>query len=399
MSHALPDPFPDDPFFRRGPDPEWNACIGVQGDEQNYVDGYIQAANELVAALIDKDMSGKRDTLVLPILYNARHAVELVLKFCASRLHEAGLINAPAVRDHRIELLWKTLDAADLGDRTLRKALEALKPYIDSLAAIDQDGQELRYHRNTSDDASLAKYSIANLEVIRASLAQMEDIIGTLQSRTLQFVRERRTGTFTKRCSRRDLYDIAERLPPRSRWREPDFDQAKAEIRADYGLSNCEFSRALVKMQEQRELRGILGLETGLSHLDDDLAVAALTEWRNWHPTRPTTRDPLLGSRSSERDAMAEDDNIVPRVIAAIRTTLTADQYAELTAMFFLARDRTSVEYYPDEVRAALNRYTIEDDPTHDIVYVMGKMNFLRDVTRGAKMVGRLELSRRLAAL
>jgi len=61
--------------------PTWNACIGKQGHEENYLDGYIEAAIELAGAVLDKNMFEKRDTLVLPILYNARHALELALKF------------------------------------------------------------------------------------------------------------------------------------------------------------------------------------------------------------------------------------------------------------------------------------------------------------------------------
>ena len=37
-------------------------------------------------AVIDKNLLSKRDTLVLPILYNARHSVELALKFATRRL-------------------------------------------------------------------------------------------------------------------------------------------------------------------------------------------------------------------------------------------------------------------------------------------------------------------------
>src|SRR6266536_1077982 len=93
------DPYADDPFFMRVFDTDWNACIGKQGDEENYLDGYIEAAMELAGAVIDKKLFGKRDTLVLPILYNARHAVELALKFTTDRLAKDGLMPLPGRRD------------------------------------------------------------------------------------------------------------------------------------------------------------------------------------------------------------------------------------------------------------------------------------------------------------
>jgi hypothetical protein len=79
-------PLADDPFFKLPDDSDWNACIGIQGTEENYLDGYIEAAMELVSAVIEKKMFEKRDTVVLPILYNARHAVELLLKFTIDRI-------------------------------------------------------------------------------------------------------------------------------------------------------------------------------------------------------------------------------------------------------------------------------------------------------------------------
>jgi hypothetical protein len=169
------DPYPNDPFFKRKYDTKWNACIGRQGHEENYLDGYIEAAIELAGAVIDKKMFEKRDTLVLPILHNARHAVELALKFVTDRLAAAGLVPAPERRNHNIKAYWDRLHAASLGDEKLSQTIAAMKPFIDSL--IDRDGQELRYHLNNTDDASLSDYSLANLEVIRESLSELSEII------------------------------------------------------------------------------------------------------------------------------------------------------------------------------------------------------------------------------
>ena len=73
-------------------DATWNACIGIQGYEENYLDGYIEAAIELADAIIEKELYGKHDTLVLPILYNARHSVELTLKFSTDRLIQSCVV-------------------------------------------------------------------------------------------------------------------------------------------------------------------------------------------------------------------------------------------------------------------------------------------------------------------
>ena len=110
------DPYADDPFFKRKLDTDWNACIGKQGNEENYLDGYIEAAMELADAVIDKKLFAKRDTLVLPILYNARHAIELALKFTEDRLVVAGVLPATGRRNHNIKTHWDRLNAAAVGD-------------------------------------------------------------------------------------------------------------------------------------------------------------------------------------------------------------------------------------------------------------------------------------------
>ena len=38
------DPYASVPFFKRIFGGQWNACIGKQGHEKNYIDGYIEAA-------------------------------------------------------------------------------------------------------------------------------------------------------------------------------------------------------------------------------------------------------------------------------------------------------------------------------------------------------------------
>ncbi|PZO71586.1 MAG: hypothetical protein DI636_03415 [Pelagerythrobacter marensis] len=100
-----------DPFFEVLNDGDWNACIGKQGDEINYVEGYLQAAQLLVDTLLEKEMFGSRDTLAMPILFNARHGLELALKFV---LRELGALGMARPRegpvDHDLQAYWVHLN-------------------------------------------------------------------------------------------------------------------------------------------------------------------------------------------------------------------------------------------------------------------------------------------------
>ena len=126
-------------------------------------------------------MLEKRDTVVLPILYNTRHAIELVLKFAISRLAAAGALSSPGL-NHNVKKYLETLENADLGDEALRQHIRDLKPFVDSLSRIDVDGQGLRYHVRR-DGQSLSDYSLANLAVIRDSLIGLSKTMSALRYR------------------------------------------------------------------------------------------------------------------------------------------------------------------------------------------------------------------------
>jgi hypothetical protein len=392
------DPYADDPFFRYVPDPNWNACIGSQGDEENYIEGYIEAAIELVTVVVDKEMFGKRDTLVLPILYNARHALELVLKFITDRLLQAGLLSGVRRRHHNIRLYWNGLQDAHLGDEKINKVINELKPFIDSLARIDNDGQELRYHLNRSEDQSLANYSLANLVVIRHSLKKLAEIILVLRDRVVLFLAERETGTYTKRCSRRDLLAIAESLPRRDSWDSAIFDQQKAILRAKYDLSSNQFSAALNAIQSCRETRAILGMETDLVYLTDDEVVWFIERWRRIHPIAQRRSNDLgiFTLDESSLEAVMKHVNDSRDVLDEIENMISAEKVAELESLFYCGRDNIFCEYYEQRIESAKKRFRVQSNIKADTLHLINKTNFLTCVRIAAKKIGRISLAARL---
>lgn len=396
------DPYANDPFFKRIFDGQWNACIGRQGHEENYIDGYIEAAIELADTIFEKQLVGKRDTLVLPILYNARHAIELALKFATEHLIKASLIKDDGRKlSHNIKAYWDHLHNSAIGDEKLSQTIAALKPYIDSLSRIDSDGQELRYHRNRDDDPSLAEHAVANLRLIRASLRELEKLISTLKYRTVDFIDERAAGSYTNRCSRTDLLAIARILPRRDLWNSDVFDQQKAVVKERYGLSNKQFSTALDCIQENREMRAALGSESDLLHLSDDDVVSVVEQWRRLHP-EGNRDDGDLGLDyfdSSRFEAMKETAAIREEVVTAIEARLSKEALAELEAMFYLGRDRIFTEYHENMISRILREHAAANDTKAEIMHLMQKTNFLQDVRDAAARLGRLSLADRLQAM
>jgi hypothetical protein len=385
-----------DPFFEVIPDGDWNACVGVQGDEENYVDGYLQAALELVAAVIDDKRWGLRDTLAMPILYNARHAVELSLKFAIKHLHEMGAIASTYAPNHDILAHWKQLSDAAIGDLVLRELIGQLEPFVTSLANVDGDGQELRYAESLDGKQSLKGLAVVNLKLIRASLEAMSDILKKLKYRVLDLRGERETGSYTTECSRSDLITIATMLGSHTSWGESSFLGKKAAAMAKFRLSGRKFSNAVDKIRQSRELAALVAIEGSLTHLTDEKVLFAATHWLSLHPLR---------ERSFGRGAVKSSDIDFEEVFEYARTSralddvivanLTNEEFSELEVLYYIGRDRKFGEHYEKMLASTLSINAKAESRLSRVHAVMSKTNFLNGLAQGCKVVGRLDLSTR----
>lgn len=388
----------NDPFFAKGPSTEWNACIGRQSVEQSYVDGYILAALELTQSVIASDRTDKVDALAMPILYNARHSLELCLKFIGTRLCDAGVLPVHPAMDHDILRLWKSLSTAQLGDVELRRHVAALRPFVESLHAVDADGQQLRYPKTSEGDKSLKNKSLCNLEVIRNSLVAARELMDKAVRRTTIFLAERRTGTFIRSCSRSDLERIARTLPPRSLWTASEFDEKAAALKSEFELSSTQFSHALNVIQRSRELGSVLGIEFSLLYLSDDQLRFIAKEWCDFHP--PQTEDKAwvnismtdvasMQAHAKKRAAM------VQRIVSA----LSLDEITDMRTIFEIGCDLHYSEEYADVFKSYRRELSESRDPARLVAYLMGKTILLDGLVRGIEVLGRPMFARELRAL
>ena len=390
------NPQPEDPFFFLPESSEWNACIGQQGAEENYVDGYIEAAIELASAVINKKLYGKRDTLVLPILYNARHALELCLKFSISELYNTKAIGEKHPKNHDIMSHWSFLSRSNIGDEEIRNCVRALEPYVASLFQIDEDGQELRYFENTSGQKSLADKTLANIVVILSSIEKMRSIIDRLKYRIFDYTGERLTGTYTAECSRRDLIEIASLLPIRGEWGGPGFDEAKFRISERFCLSSRKFSKAIKLIQTNRQMKGLIGLSTDLLYLKDKSAVFAVEQWATRHPLPPTAFSFDYYNFEQLWKTMEVDWRLSRNAHEKISNTLSPEEIADLNAIYYIGQSRIFCEYYEKHVEAARNNQRTKGGTLVMIQHLMSKTNFQECVVDGISLLGRPDLADRL---
>jgi hypothetical protein len=386
-----------DPFFSIPRSSEWNACIGEQGDEENYVDGYIQAALELTSAVLQKRQHGKRDTLVLPILYNTRHGVELALKFAIGELHKMGVIAQSAPRDHDISSAYEVLANARLGDEALKGYVGSLAPFIESLSSIDDDGQMLRYSETQDGQKSMADRSLVNIAVVHASLGELSEALFALKERVADLGQERNTGTYLRDCSRSDLFEIARMLPPRDKWKEAVLVDAKAKVKARFSLGSAVLSEALNMIQAHREMGAEIGLSYQLAHITDEHAKLVIEEWLKRHPPQTELGFEPFSMRNIK--AWDESHRIDRQVNEAIRDALSDEEIADLEVIFYLGRDRQPTEFYESSLARVLKKHALYADPLVAINHLMSKINFLRCFARGVERLGRPDLAGELTTL
>lgn len=246
----------------RGAEPSWaNACVGNNGSPgyREYADGFSDAANMLLAHVLDNEARSDVDILVYPICFNIRHAVELRLKHAIIKikhLYEVKKINKAfdLVAIHDINKLWEIIinSCAEL-DRRFIIATDKIAEYVNDIGQIDPTGQTFRYPYSNDDVKHLTNESIINLFVIRKRFSKLSEYLSCFIDLIDCIITEYNQGLFTSKLSREDLFQITKIIPSYKNWRTEEFTLAKKQIIEKYNLSNNDFSKALDAIKEHRE--------------------------------------------------------------------------------------------------------------------------------------------------
>ena len=389
-----------DPFFQFVKGTQWNALIGRQGNEHNYLDGYIEAAIELASSVIDKRLYASRDTLILPILFNGRHALELTLKFGTEKLLDLEMIKTGHKRNHNIHSYWKTLHDNNIGDRGIRESLDDLEPYVESLAKIDDDGQELRYAINQDAQRSLEKYELANIGLIRSSLESMSKLLTKFRYRIIDLQDERKTETYTRDCSRSDLVDIAQTLGDHSFWKQESFLLDKKTVMMRYAISSTKFSKAVNAIRGSRPLAALVGLETPLKYIQDDKLRFVMERWSELYSTHNVSTDEV-GTDLTNIDFHKREKHFAKRreIETSIGSVMETNELVDLETLFYIGREHWFGELYEEVLESTARGYKNQEQMRRGISHLLEKTNLLQCVMQGCESVGRPSLAANLRQL
>lgn len=252
-----------------------NACVGNNGfvDKLTYANGYGKAARLLIDAVIADDVSIFVDDIVYPICFNARHHIELFLKWAVP--------NVEVIRDipseihlsttHDLDKLFGELDRlCTKTDFRLGFITSRMIEFIKDFCEIDPTGQTFRYPNNKENVRHLEKTPIINILVFRDRYLELTNLIEEFVEATYVLKGEYRTGTFTSKLSRLQIAEIASLLPPHSDWILPEFDLIRLKLRQQFSLTGNDLSRAISKIKGHREFSSLIGVELQLPHISEN---------------------------------------------------------------------------------------------------------------------------------
>jgi len=401
MGELLREGVVRDPFFETVNDGEWNACIGKQGDEINYVEGYMEAAQLLADTLIAKKLYGSRDTLAMPILYNARHGLELALKYILRELVAIGMARErEGPINHDIEGYWEHLSAQVIGDLACRTHIAELKPFVESFTRHDIDGQELRYFENQEGKQSLEQLAVVNLHFVQASIVELRDILGRLMDRVFRLSQEVVAGNSTKDCSRSDLIEIAGIVGAKSTWTEEAFIARRAATMERFDLSSNGFSNALTAIKASREIKVLIGLDTEFSHLTSDKIMEIAEIWLKVHPPVHSDEKPrVVNAASASFDEIMRYGDDMRELNGAVLKMLSIEEFAELQTIFYIGRDGLFGDQYARLLDQTLTSHHRTENRIALVHHILSKSNFIAGLVAGLRKVGQPKLAVALAEL
>lgn len=334
-----------------GGEPTWaNACVGDNGAPGaiDYAEGFATAANALLdSAIADRGLGLPVDTLVYPVCFTMRHAIELFLKKAIDDLTVIGTLRGSAVpvfnkvASHDLGLIWSYVKTqAPTTDERLVNLVNALDEYVADVANIDATGQVFRYPSDLDNKKHLTSVGLINFVVLKRRFNQIQSLLGDLNRTMVDLIEEYRWGTFTKNLSRLQLRKIAFELPARSKWVEAFFDQVKDHLKTKYKVSSNELSQAIKLIERRHEMATCIGVQVPIPGLSVASLERFFDKWCEANDVQLVINPPPPRIHSSSDIAEAlRDDRSRQDLGNALANEIDPDEYAAIQALFYFENE------------------------------------------------------------
>lgn len=391
----------------RGSEPTWaNACVGENGapDIIDYASGFAAAANVLLDSTIaSQGIELTVDTLVYPVCFTMRHAIELFLKSATEGLSGIGKIRSVALppfshkESHDLEVIWKYVkDHALTTDERLAETVRELDEYIVDVASIDASGQVFRYPFNLENKKHLTEIGIINFLVLKSRFNDLERLLRTLSRMIEKLIAEYRWNTFTKKLSRHQLCQLAAELPLRSAWREASFDDVKAALMAKYNLSSNDFSKALELIQQRHEMAACIGIQVPIPGFTLQTLQRFFDHWCKVNELKYVIEPPpakIVGS--GELQEIIRDHLTQQVSVKALASEISLEEFAAIQALFEFEGDAPVSEAFERLLliyQGRIDRHrTVSDEYFAALNRMMGKRRVFERILYSLDMLGQTD--------
>lgn len=255
---------------------EYNACVGKNGFLDFTVEmefsKYSKGYDELVKISLENLEKHPYDLIVYPLVYSARHSIELFLKAQLLKIHyiRNKIISKKdsqfVCRTHELSTLFLKLQEECKFENRLISYNNQIESYIKDFSEIDDNGEVFRYPISVGGKKHLNDLEVINLLSFKTCYFEISDLMESFDLYTDFLMEEYSQNTFVGEVlSRDDLFKIAKELPPHIEWRDESFLDIKEEIKKKFNItSNKILSKAIDKIKDNYEMRSYIGIENTL---------------------------------------------------------------------------------------------------------------------------------------
>lgn len=397
--------------------PTWaNACVGENGfpGYWDYAKGFSQAAVILIEATLEgRGLNYSVDELVYPVCFNMRHSVELRLKGAISELiliekYRGNLLEFDLDGSHDVGKIWNFFaERSQIIDDRYEAIIVRLDRKISDFAEVDSTGQTFRYPINTDSQKHLVDVGIINFVALKKSFSVLETVLDELHCLNTYLCDEYMRGTFTKKLSRKNLFEIANLLPPRSTWTNESFGVTKNKIKKRFKIGSKELSESIKIIEVHFELAPQIEMSVPLLGVVDADINEFFCHWFKLHDLPSDTDAVDIGASewgsSSIFQSMVKNSEIKEEVWGAVQPNLTPDKLAGLSALFYFSRDLDFSETYQHIFEIYLRKAEAaysgpEDSVRSQYFHIFDKTNAVNNMLRSIYFLRKLESAERLVA-
>ena len=395
--------------FIRGA-PTWaNACVGENAlsGYWEYAKGFSRAATILIDMVLrGQGLEHSVDQMVYPVCFNMRHSVELRLKDAIFELIlietcRGGNLQFDVSGSHDIGNIWdffahKAISVDDRYEPIIRK----LDKRITDIAEVDATGQTFRYPLDTESQKHLVDVNIINFVVLKERFAELEAALDELHYLSRYLLDEYEWGSFTKWLSRKNLFELASLLPRRSTWVNESFSAIKNTLKGRFKIGSKELSQSIKRIESHFELAPAIGVSVPLLGVKEDDVQEFFLHWFKQHDVS-SNRDPidLEGSEWDSGEWFETYYRIQAEVWSAVKSDLTAEKLAGVSALFYFAFELDFSEHYIRIYKTDLEAVQLAfADSEIKYFHLLEKTHAIKNILQSLYFLRKAELADQLVA-